>query len=93
MTVSIRIPTPLRPYTDGESAVTVEGSTVGDALGSLTTVHAGLTKHLRDDKGGLRSFVNVYLSGEDIRFLDGEGTALTEGAVLTIVPSIAGGTR
>ena len=93
MTVSIRIPTPLRPYTDGESAVTVEGSTVGDALGSLTAVHAGLTQHLRDDKGGLRSFVNVYLSGEDIRFLDGEGTPLTEGAVLTIVPSIAGGTR
>ena len=93
MTVSIRIPTPLRPYTDGESAVTVEGSTVGDALGSLTTLHAGLSKHLRNDQGELRSFVNVYLSGEDIRFLDGEATPLTEGAVLTIVPSIAGGTR
>lgn len=93
MNVSIRIPTPLRPYTDGESAVTVEGCTVGDALASLTTVHTGLTKHLRNDQGELRSFVNVYLSGEDIRFLDGETTPLTEGAVLTIVPSIAGGSQ
>ena len=83
---TIHIPTPLRPYTDGNASVDVGGSTVGEAL-------AGLTKHLRGDNGKLRSFVNVYLGDEDIRFLDKEATPLGEGDELTIVPSIAGGVR
>lgn len=87
----IRIPTPLRPYTDGRSSVEVPGATVGEALDALTTTHSGLARHLRDDSGKLRSFVNVYLGHEDIRFLDGPATVLPEGAELTIVPSIAGG--
>lgn len=88
----IHIPTPLRPYTDGAASVEVAGDTVADALTSLTTAHAGLARHLRDDSGKLRSFVNVYLGEDDIRFLDGEQTAIEAASVLTIVPSIAGGT-
>jgi len=91
MSAVIHIPTPLRPYTNGNASVTVGGSTVGEALADLTAKHAGLAKHLRGDDGKLRSFVNVYLGDEDIRFLDGEGTALKDGAEITIVPSIAGG--
>jgi len=90
--VTIHIPTPLRPYTGGASSVEVDGDTVGSALNDLTTTHSGLARHLRDDSGKLRSFVNVYLGDEDIRFIDGEDTAVSAGAELTIVPSIAGGT-
>ncbi len=91
MTATIHIPTPLRPYTDGQAAVEVEGATVGEALDALLANHEGLSHHLRDDSGRLRSFVNVYLGDEDIRFLDQEATPLEDGAELTIVPSIAGG--
>ncbi len=91
MAVTVHIPTPLRPYTGGAASVDVEGATVGDALAALTASHPDLTKHLRDGKGRLRSFVNVYLGDEDIRFLEKEATAVASGAELTIVPSIAGG--
>ncbi|MCO4747599.1 MAG: molybdopterin-synthase adenylyltransferase MoeB [Proteobacteria bacterium] len=87
----IHIPTPLRPYTGGQAAVDVEGATVSEALEALTTTHPDLARHLRDGTGKLRSFVNVYLGDEDIRFLDGEATAIDGSAELTIVPSIAGG--
>lgn len=87
----IHIPTPLRAYTNNVATVSVSGSTVGEALESLLTTHEGLRKHLRDDSGKLRSFVNVYLGDEDIRFLDKEDTVISEGQELTIVPSIAGG--
>lgn len=90
---TIHIPTPLRPYTDRQPSVSVAGETVGEALASLLTTHPGLAKHLRDDAGKLRSFVNIYLGDEDIRFLSGEATALVADAELTIVPSIAGGAR
>ncbi len=90
---TIFIPTPLRPYTDGASSVDVAGSTVGAVLDALTTTHSGLARHLRDDSGKLRSFVNVYLGDEDIRFLDGDATVVNESDELTIVPSIAGGTE
>lgn len=88
---TVHIPTPLRPYTDNQPAVQVGGATVGEALAALTTAHPGLARHLRDESGKLRSFVNVYLGDEDIRFLDKEATALAAGAEITIVPSIAGG--
>ena len=93
MAITIQIPTALRAYTDGQAAVDVDGATVAEALGALTTRHATLTNHLRTKEGKLRSFVNVYLNDEDIRYLDKEGTAVSDGDVLTIVPSIAGGTR
>ncbi len=88
---TIHIPTPLRPYTDNQASVSVPGDTVGDALNALTETYSGLAKHLRDDSGKIRSFVNVYLGDEDIRFLDQEATAIQAGSELTIVPSIAGG--
>ena len=93
MSVNIHIPTPLRAYTGQQAMVAVDGATVGEALNALTGAYPALQKHLRDDKGRLRSFVNVYLGDEDIRFLDKEATALTDGAELLIVPSIAGGTE
>jgi molybdopterin converting factor small subunit len=93
MPVSIHIPTPLRPYTDAKPTVEVNGSTVGEALTQLTTTYPSLERHLRDDSGKLRSFVNVYLGDEDIRFLEREDTAVGDGSELSIVPSIAGGLR
>ncbi len=86
----IRIPTPLRPYTAGSERVTVSGSTVEEALQDLVRQYPDLKPHLFSD-GRLRSFVNVFLGEEDIRYLDGVKTALAEDAQLLIIPSIAGG--
>ena len=91
MSVTVQIPTALRAYSDGQGAVDVTGTTVGEALNALTTRHSGLANHLRTAEGKLRSFVNVYLNDEDIRYLDKEATAVSDGDTLTIVPSIAGG--
>jgi len=88
---TIHIPTPLRAYTDNQASVEVAGDTVGAALNALTEAHSGLAKHLRDDGGQLRSFVNVYVGDEDIRYLQQEDTAIEAGTEITIVPSIAGG--
>lgn len=93
MSISIHIPTPLRPYTGGLDTVDVSANTVGEALTRLTSVHPDLSRHLRDEQGRIRSFVNVYLGDEDIRFQQGEETPVSAGAELTIVPSIAGGAR
>ena len=89
--VTIFIPTPLRSYTDGQSAVRVGGETVGAALEQLVTEHPALQSHLYDEAGKLRSFVNLYLGDEDVRYLQQEATPLKEGDELSIVPSIAGG--
>ncbi len=89
--VLIHIPTPLRPYAGDRSAVEVEGATVGEALRSLIAQHAPLGRHLFDEAGKLRRFVNVYKNDEDVRHLAGESTAIAPGDTLTIVPSIAGG--
>ena len=87
---TIRIPTPLRPYTGGNSAVAVSGGTVGEALADLTRLHPQLRAHLYDGDE-LRSFVNVYLNKEDVRGLQGAQTAVVEADTLMIIPSIAGG--
>ena len=87
----IALPTPLRPYADGLDSVLSQGSTVGDVLADLTARHPKLRRHLFDDRGKLRSFVNVYKNDEDVRFLDGEATGVGEADTLWIVPSIAGG--
>jgi sulfur-carrier protein len=87
---SIRIPTPLRPYTAGQNSVAVSGSTVGEALIDLTRQHPELQQHLYDGDE-LRSFVNIYLNKEDVRNLEGESTAVTANDTLMIIPSIAGG--
>lgn len=94
MAVEITIPTALRAYTDRHAVVSVDAGTVEEALQALTTAHPGLAKHLRDSSGKLRSFVNVYLGDEDIRFLPQKAnTVLAGGESLIIVPSIAGGAR
>jgi adenylyltransferase/sulfurtransferase len=87
----VLIPTPLRPYTNQQDAVEVDGSTVGELLAALTTTYGELRRHLYSDEGKLRSFVNVYVNDDDIRYLDREATALKSGDVVSIVPSVAGG--
>jgi adenylyltransferase/sulfurtransferase len=87
------IPTPLRQYTEKKDSLQLGGATVGEVLGALTSQHPDLRKHLYNDEGKLRSFVNVYLNDEDIRYLNRDATPVTEGDTLSIVPSIAGGSR
>jgi sulfur-carrier protein adenylyltransferase/sulfurtransferase len=87
----VLIPTPLRPYTGQQDAVEVDGATVGELLASLTARYGDLRKHLYSDDGKLRSFVNVYVNDDDIRYLEREATALKTGDVVSIVPSVAGG--
>ena len=87
----ILLPTPLRPYADGSATVDVEGSTVGTALGALVERHPALRKHLYDDAGKVRSFVNLYKNDEDVRYLEKDETRLAADDMLSIVPSIAGG--
>jgi len=87
----ILIPTPLRQYADKKDSVHLAGATVGEVLTSLTSQYADLRRHLYNDQGKLRSFVNVYVNDEDIRYLSKEATPLTDGDTVSIVPSIAGG--
>ena len=89
--MKIQIPTPLRPYTGKNSTVEVQGATVGDALQNLISAYPDLRKHLFSDQGKLRAFVNVYLNDEDIRYLQQENTAVSGADILSIIPSIAGG--
>ncbi|MGQ9888343.1 MAG: MoaD/ThiS family protein [Aggregatilineales bacterium] len=89
---SIRIPTPLRVYTDNQAQVEVTGATVGAALADLIARYPDLRPHLYEGDR-LRSFVNVYLGEEDVRTLDGLDTEIEAGASLRIIPSIAGGRR
>ena len=87
----ILIPTPLRPYTDKQDAVDASGATVGELLADLTRRHSGLKAHLYNDQGKLRSFVNVYVNDEDIRYLQREQTPVTATDTVSIIPSVAGG--
>jgi len=91
MAVKVIIPTPLRQYAARRDFVELNAKTVGDALTSLTDQYGDLRKHLFTDDGKLRSFVNVYLNDEDIRYLQKDATPLRENDVISIVPSIAGG--
>ena len=91
MKTRIMLPTPLRPYAGSQAVVEVEGATVGEALRALVARHDGLRRHLFDEHGRLRRFVNVFRNDEDVRHLEREATPLTNGDTLTIVPSIAGG--
>lgn len=91
--MNIHIPTPLRTYTGGLETVTVSGATVSAVFEQLTTKYPELKQHLFTPEGKLRSFVNVYLNDDDLRYLaDKEATAVTDHDELTIIPSIAGGT-
>jgi molybdopterin/thiamine biosynthesis adenylyltransferase/rhodanese-related sulfurtransferase/molybdopterin converting factor small subunit len=91
MATKILIPTPLRPYTDKKDAVEAEGKTVGELLADLTKKHSGLKAHLFNEQGKLRSFVNIYVNDEDIRYLQKEQTPVSAGDTISIIPSVAGG--
>jgi molybdopterin synthase sulfur carrier subunit len=90
MSVNVKIPTQLRSATDGEGVATVDGTTVGEVLDSLYERFGELRSRIAED-GGLRRFVNVYVDGEDIRFLDGLDTPVKDGDEVTILPAVAGG--
>jgi molybdopterin converting factor small subunit len=91
MPVTVKLPTQLRGAAGGAGEVAVDGATVGEALEALYASHPELRDRLSDGEGGLRRFVNVYVGGEDIRFLEGTETAVPAGAELTILPAVAGG--
>ncbi len=93
MQVKVIIPTPLRAYAGKQESVELQASTVAEALSSLTSQYQNLKQHLFADDGRLRSFVNVYVNDEDIRYLQKDQTLLNEGDTVSIVPSIAGGAR
>jgi sulfur-carrier protein len=90
MPVTVKIPTQLRAVTGGEAEVDVEGATVGEALDAVFDQHGDLRDRITEN-GDLRRFVNVYVSGEDIRFKDGLETQISEGDEVTILPAVAGG--
>jgi molybdopterin synthase sulfur carrier subunit len=90
MAVTVKIPSQLRAATGGEAEIDVEGATVGEALEVVFDRHDGLRDRITQD-GDLRRFVNVYVSGEDIRFQDGLDTPISEGDEVTILPAVAGG--
>jgi len=93
MAVKVIIPTPLRPYAGKQESVELQAGSVAEALIALTTRFSELKKHLYSDDGRLRSFVNIYVNDEDIRYLQKEKTSLREGDTVSIVPSIAGGSH
>jgi molybdopterin synthase sulfur carrier subunit len=91
MALVVRIPTPLRAVTRGSAEVLGAGATVTELIEDLEKHYPGLKERLVDETGNLRRFVNIYVNGEDIRFLDGQATALKDGDEVSIVPAIAGG--
>ncbi|GAA2366258.1 MoaD/ThiS family protein [Streptomyces harbinensis] len=93
MAIEVRIPTILRTYTDGAKAVTGAGATLAELITDLESRHPGIQGRLVEENGELRRFVNVYLNDEDVRFLKGIATELTDGDQVTILPAVAGGAR
>lgn len=91
MSISVRIPTPLRRVTNGADRVAAEGDTLAQIIDSLESQHPGIKGRLCDEDGELRNFVNVYVNGEDVRFMQGLGTATKSGDEVSIVPAVAGG--
>ena len=91
MAIKLEIPTALRPFAGKQASVESNAGTVGEALKQLTGTYAELGKHLYTDDGRIRSFVNIYVNDEDIRYLEKENTPIKDGDTISIVPSIAGG--
>jgi molybdopterin synthase sulfur carrier subunit len=91
MTVTVRIPTQLRELSGGQAEVALEPGPLSDVLAALDAAHPGFAGRLFDEGGELRRFVNVFVADEDIRFLDGVGTVVDDGQVVSIVPAVAGG--
>ena len=93
MAVTVKIPTPLRKLTNGETSVDADGETIGAVVEALETAFPGIRERLIDESGDLRHFVNIYLNGEDVRYLDGLNSAVGDKDVLSIVPAVAGGLK
>lgn len=93
MSVTVRVPTPLRNLTDSQATVSAEGSTVDEVIDDLDKRHPGMRERLVDDSGQLRRFVNLFLDDEDVRFQQGLATPVASGSTLSIVPAVAGGAR
>ena len=91
MTVTVRVPTTLRVLTAGAPEVAVDGGTLAEVLDSLESSHPGFRDRILDEAGELRRFVNVFVSDDDVRFLDGLSTTVDDGATVSIVPAVAGG--
>ncbi len=91
MAISVKIPTPLRSLTNDVDRVTSEGETIAALVESLEAAYPGMKERLCEESGELRRFVNIYVNGEDVRFLDGLATALGEDDEISIVPAVAGG--
>jgi MoaD family protein len=91
MSLKVVIPTPLRKYTAGAETVQIEAKTVEEVLENLDSKYPGIRSSVCDEKGGLRRFINIYLDGEDVRFLENLATPVTDGAEIAIVPAISGG--
>jgi molybdopterin synthase sulfur carrier subunit len=91
MSVTVRVPTTLRTLTGGASEVQVDGATVGEILGSLDAAHPGFSERILDEGGKLRRFVNVFVSDDDVRFMQGLDTPVPAGETVSIVPAVAGG--
>lgn len=91
MSARVRVPTILRTYTAGESEVAADGDTLADVLDSLDASYPGIKGRIVDEQGALRRFVNVYVGNDDVRFLDGLGTAVADGTQISVIPAVAGG--
>ena len=91
MAVEVKLPTLLRAHTDGAASVTADGATVGQVFQELTARYPGLAGNLIDGDGNLHKFVNVYKDDDDIRYLDGLDTKVSDGDVISILPAVAGG--
>ena len=93
MSVSVRIPTILRSYTDGASEVSADGASLAEVLDSLEQSFPGIRARILDEQGAIRRFVNVYVGNDDVRFLDALDTKTPEGAQISVIPAVAGGAR
>ena len=91
MSIVVRIPTPLRRLTNGEDKVDVEADSLGGVIDAMNDQYPGIRERICDDQGQLRNFVNVYVNGEDVRFLQGLETPMTSGDEVSVVPAVAGG--
>ncbi len=91
MSVNVRVPTILRTYTGGESEVDTEGSSLREVLDSLDASYPGIKGRIVDEQGALRRFVNVYVGNDDVRFLDGLDTSISDGTQISVIPAVAGG--
>jgi len=91
VSITVRIPTTLRPLSGGASTVSVEGATLREVLKGLEAAHPGFAAKLLDEQGNLHKFVNVFVADDDVRYMDGLNTAVPAGSTVSIIPAVAGG--